>query len=171
MEWRGRNDEVRLVDSTRLDRAKEGERRAATLAAKGIDAVNMHHLDWTGGLTTLFHRFGVLCFAWDAQARRCWPSCSTPASTGSTATTSTAWWMHCGPPTRTRTAEPGRATPSQLQVGEREHLHSAAHDRVLVDGAEARLSALLVRLSPMTKTWSSGTVTASDMSVRVPGSR
>ena len=112
MEWRGRNDEVRLVDSTRLGRIKEGaERRAATLAAKGIDAVNMHHLDWTGGLTTLFHRFGVLGFAWDAQACGCWPSCSTPASTGSTATTSTAWWMRCGPPTRTRTAEPGPATP------------------------------------------------------------
>jgi glycerophosphoryl diester phosphodiesterase len=69
--WRGRNEEVRLVDSTRLGRIKEGpERRAATLAAKGIDAVNMHHLDWTGGLTTLFHRFGVMCFGWDAQAPR-----------------------------------------------------------------------------------------------------
>ena len=71
VEWRGRCDELRLVDSTRLDRIKEGpERRAATLASKGIDAVNLHHLDWTGGLTTLFHRFGVLAFAWDAQAPR-----------------------------------------------------------------------------------------------------
>jgi glycerophosphoryl diester phosphodiesterase len=71
VEWRSRCDEVRLVDSTRLDRLKEGpERRAATLAAKGIDAVNMHHLDWTGGLTTLFHRFGVLAFGWDAQSPR-----------------------------------------------------------------------------------------------------
>ncbi|HKA84062.1 MAG TPA: glycerophosphodiester phosphodiesterase [Acidimicrobiales bacterium] len=70
-EWRGRCDGVRLVDSTRLDRIKEGaERRAATLAAKGIDAVNLHHLDWTGGLTTLFHRFGVLAFGWDAQTPR-----------------------------------------------------------------------------------------------------
>jgi glycerophosphoryl diester phosphodiesterase len=71
VEWRGRCQEVRLVDSTRLDRIKEGpERRAATLAAKGVDAVNMHHLDWTGGLTTLFHRFGVLAFGWDAQLPR-----------------------------------------------------------------------------------------------------
>jgi glycerophosphoryl diester phosphodiesterase len=71
VEWRGRDADVRLVDSTRLGSIKEGtERRAATLASKGIDAVNMHHLDWTGGLTTLFHRFGVLCFAWDAQAPR-----------------------------------------------------------------------------------------------------
>ena len=71
VEWRGRCGDVRLVDSTRLDRMREGpERRAATLAAKGVDAVNMHHLDWTGGLTTLFHRFGVLAFGWDAQTPR-----------------------------------------------------------------------------------------------------
>ena len=70
-EWRGRCPDVRLVDSTRLDRVKEGaERRAATLADRGVDAVNMHHLDWTGGLTTLFHRFGVLAFGWDAQSPR-----------------------------------------------------------------------------------------------------
>jgi glycerophosphoryl diester phosphodiesterase len=70
-EWRGRCEEVHLVDSTRLDRIREGaERRAATLAARGIDAVNLHHLDWTGGLTTLFHRFGVLAFGWDAQSPR-----------------------------------------------------------------------------------------------------
>ena len=63
--------EVRLVDSTRLDRLKEGpERRAATLREPGIDAVNLHHTDWTGGLTTLFHRFGVLAFGWDAQHHR-----------------------------------------------------------------------------------------------------
>jgi glycerophosphoryl diester phosphodiesterase len=62
---------VRLVDSTRLDRIKEGpERRAATLAARGVDALNMHHLDWTGGLTTLVHRFGVLAFGWGAQTPR-----------------------------------------------------------------------------------------------------
>ena len=70
-DWRRRSDDVRLVDSTRLDRIKEGpERRAATLAAAGIDAVNMHQADWTGGLTTLFHRFGVLAFGWDAQSPR-----------------------------------------------------------------------------------------------------
>ncbi len=70
-EWRGRCDGVRLVDSTRLARMKEGaERRAATLADRGVDAVNLHHLDWTGGLTTLFHRFGVLAFGWDAQLPR-----------------------------------------------------------------------------------------------------
>lgn len=66
--WREVDARVRLVDSTRLDRIKEGpERRAATLAARGIDAINMHHSDWTGGLTTLFHRFDRYAFGWDAQ--------------------------------------------------------------------------------------------------------
>ncbi len=59
---------ARLVDSTRLKRMKDGpERRAAELAAAGIDAVNLHHSDWSGGLTTLFHRFSRYCIAWDAQ--------------------------------------------------------------------------------------------------------
>ena len=50
---------VRLVDSTRLSRIKEGpERRAAHLQEHGIDAINLHHSDWSGGLVTLFHRFG-----------------------------------------------------------------------------------------------------------------
>lgn len=57
-----------LVDSTRLSKIKEGpERRAATLAANGIDACNMHHTDWNGGLVALFHRFKVATFSWDLQ--------------------------------------------------------------------------------------------------------
>ncbi|HEY2812203.1 MAG TPA: glycerophosphodiester phosphodiesterase [Acidimicrobiales bacterium] len=69
--WRAEFPDVRLVDSTRLRWMKEGpERRAAALANAGIDAVNLHHTDWTGGLTTLFHRFSVLTFGWDAQHRR-----------------------------------------------------------------------------------------------------
>lgn len=69
--WRDGSDELRLVNSTRLGHIKEGpERRAAALAAAGIDAVNLHYLDWSGGLTTMFHRFGVLAFGWDAQLRR-----------------------------------------------------------------------------------------------------
>lgn len=69
--WRPLAAEVRLVDSTRLRRIKEGpERRAAALADAGVDAVNMHHTDWTGGLTTLFHRFDRFCLGWDAQYER-----------------------------------------------------------------------------------------------------
>lgn len=70
-EWRQRSGEVRLVDSTFLGRMSEGpERHAAELAEQGVDAVNLHHSEWTGGLASLFHRFGVLCFGWDAQHDR-----------------------------------------------------------------------------------------------------
>jgi glycerophosphoryl diester phosphodiesterase len=71
VEWRARSADVRLVNSTRLQHLPRGpERRAAELAAAGIDAVNLHHSDWSGGLTTLFHRFERLTFGWDAQHER-----------------------------------------------------------------------------------------------------
>jgi glycerophosphoryl diester phosphodiesterase len=69
--WRSLDPDVHLVDSTRLRRIKEGtERRAARLADVGVDALNMHWSDWTGGLTTLVHRFGRYALGWDAQHRR-----------------------------------------------------------------------------------------------------
>ncbi len=69
--WRTRSDAVKLVDSTRLRRIAEGpERRAATLADVGIDALNMHWTDWNSGLVTLLHRFERVTFAWDAQQPR-----------------------------------------------------------------------------------------------------
>ncbi|WP_420433082.1 glycerophosphodiester phosphodiesterase [Candidatus Poriferisocius sp.] len=71
VELRDRWPDVRLCNSTRLSRMADGpERRAAVLAEAGIDSVNLHQTDWTGGLVTLFHRFGVLCFGWDAQQPR-----------------------------------------------------------------------------------------------------
>jgi len=64
-------DDIHLVHSTRLRRMPHGpERLAAQLAGDGIEAVNLHRSDWTGGLTTLFHRFGRLTFGWDAQHER-----------------------------------------------------------------------------------------------------
>lgn len=69
--WRRPYDDVRLVDSTWLKRMAQGpERRAAQLSAAGIDAVNLHHSEWSGGLTALFHRFSVLSFGWDCQLER-----------------------------------------------------------------------------------------------------
>lgn len=63
--------EVRLVHSTRRDTLGASlERHAADLGAHGIDAMNLHHGDWSAGLVALFHRFGVLAFAWDAQQAR-----------------------------------------------------------------------------------------------------
>jgi glycerophosphoryl diester phosphodiesterase len=69
--WRKDLHDVHLVDSTKLRAMRKGpERRAAQLSAAGVDAVNLHESEWTGGLTTLFHRFGVLAFGWDAQHER-----------------------------------------------------------------------------------------------------
>ena len=71
VQWRALSDDVRLVDSTRIRKIKEGpERRVATLADKGVDALNMHASDWTGGLATLVHRFDRYAFGWDAQFPR-----------------------------------------------------------------------------------------------------
>jgi glycerophosphoryl diester phosphodiesterase len=69
--WRERWTEVRLVHSTHMGRLPAGpERHAADLARRGIDAVNFHHTDWSGGFVTLYHRFDVLAFGWDAQFDR-----------------------------------------------------------------------------------------------------
>ncbi len=68
---RSLDETVKLVDSTRLAKIKEGlERRANTLAHHGIDAVNLHHTDWTGGLVALVHRFGRYALGWDLQVER-----------------------------------------------------------------------------------------------------
>lgn len=69
--WRTLHSDVRLVDSTRIRKIKEGpERRFAKLADVGIDALNMHHSDWTGGHVVMGHRFGRSCLGWDAQHER-----------------------------------------------------------------------------------------------------
>ncbi|MEY2582621.1 MAG: glycerophosphoryl diester phosphodiesterase [Ilumatobacteraceae bacterium] len=63
-----RGQGARMVESTRLSRIKEGpERRAATLRENGIDAINLHHSDWNGGMVALFHRFDRVAFGWDVQ--------------------------------------------------------------------------------------------------------
>ena len=46
------------------------ERHAADLAVAGIDALNLHHSDWTLGTVTLVHRFERRAFAWDTQEMR-----------------------------------------------------------------------------------------------------
>ena len=69
--WRDLAPEVHLVNSTALERLAHGpERRAAELAAARVDAVNLREGEWSGGLVTLFHRFEVLAFGWDAQYER-----------------------------------------------------------------------------------------------------
>ncbi|MCU1427925.1 MAG: glycerophosphoryl diester phosphodiesterase [Actinomycetia bacterium] len=65
------NRDVRLVHSQRR-RAIDIplERHAADLADLGVDAMNMHRTEWSGGLVSLFHRFGIKAFAWDTQEVR-----------------------------------------------------------------------------------------------------
>lgn len=66
--WAGLDLGARLVDSSRLQRIKEGpERRIARLAGMGVSALNMHQSDWNGGLAALAHRFDIHAFGWDAQ--------------------------------------------------------------------------------------------------------
>jgi glycerophosphoryl diester phosphodiesterase len=61
----------RLVHSRRRQTiAVPLERHAANLAEIGVDAMNMHHTDWSKGLVSLFHRFDVHAFAWDVQEVR-----------------------------------------------------------------------------------------------------
>lgn len=68
LQYRPEFPDVRILNSTRLDRLREGpERRAASLAHHGIDGINMHRSDWNGGLVALFHRFELHAFGWDMQ--------------------------------------------------------------------------------------------------------
>jgi glycerophosphoryl diester phosphodiesterase len=68
LEYRPSFPDVKILNSTRLDRLREGsERRAASLAHHGIDGINLHRTDWNGGLVSLFHRFGLVAFGWDMQ--------------------------------------------------------------------------------------------------------
>ena len=46
------------------------ERHCADLASIGIDALNLHHADWSLGTVTLAHRFELRAFAWDTQEVR-----------------------------------------------------------------------------------------------------
>ncbi len=65
---RERHPDIKVVNSTRIQRLKDGpEKRAALLADKGIDVLNMHITDWNGGLVTLMHKFNIQAFGWDAQ--------------------------------------------------------------------------------------------------------
>lgn len=62
---------VRLVHSDRRSAIPvQLERHAYELASIGIDAMNLHHSEWSGGLVSLFHRFDVRAFAWDTQEVR-----------------------------------------------------------------------------------------------------
>lgn len=64
----GEDRGVRILQTTRIERVKEGmERRVSRLSAAGVDGINLHRSDWNGGLVALVHRFGLVAFGWDMQ--------------------------------------------------------------------------------------------------------
>ncbi|MBU6328381.1 MAG: glycerophosphodiester phosphodiesterase [Acidobacteria bacterium] len=66
--WRDLSPAVHLVESTRVGRMRTGfESHVARSAAAGIEVINLHHSEWTGGRIALVHRFELLSFGWDAQ--------------------------------------------------------------------------------------------------------
>ncbi|HVW33655.1 MAG TPA: glycerophosphodiester phosphodiesterase [Acidimicrobiia bacterium] len=68
---RAADPDVRLVHS--LGKRAYGdalESHANTLAKAGIAALNLREAEWSLGLVTLVHRFGLRAFAWDAQEYR-----------------------------------------------------------------------------------------------------
>ena len=70
-ELRHEAPDVHLVHSQKLTQLPHTvERHAADLAAGRIDAMNLHHSEWSRGLVELFHRFDVQAFAWDVQEVR-----------------------------------------------------------------------------------------------------
>lgn len=69
--WRELSGQVHLVHATQLRRLDQGpERHTAQLSSARIDALELHHSEWSGGLTTLVHRFDLCAFTWDAQFER-----------------------------------------------------------------------------------------------------
>ncbi|MEM1334631.1 MAG: glycerophosphodiester phosphodiesterase [Actinomycetota bacterium] len=68
VERRAELSDFKLVHSTRLSKLPASpEQHAHRLQRDGIDAMNMHRTDWSGGLVVLFHRFERLAFCWDLQ--------------------------------------------------------------------------------------------------------
>ena len=69
--WRKMAPMATLIEQSRLHALKGGaERLAAQLRDEGIDGVLLDRSEWTGGLTTLFHRFGRLTVGGGATHER-----------------------------------------------------------------------------------------------------
>jgi glycerophosphoryl diester phosphodiesterase len=66
--WRDRSPAVRLVDSTSMRHMRTaGPERALRMQSHGIDALNLHHRDWTPALREALAAHGILAFGWDLQ--------------------------------------------------------------------------------------------------------
>ena len=70
-DWRERWAEPVLVHRGRIEALDGGpERHASRLSERGVNGFSMPAADWTGGLTTLFHRFELDAIATDARVER-----------------------------------------------------------------------------------------------------
>jgi glycerophosphoryl diester phosphodiesterase len=66
--WREACASVRLVDSTSTAHmSTAGPARAARMRQLGIDALNLHHSEWSPELRDALHQEERLAFAWDLQ--------------------------------------------------------------------------------------------------------
>ncbi len=69
--WRDRCGAARLVHTTRQASMERGpEHHGARLRELGVDAVELHHMEWGAGSVALYHRFGRYCIGSDAQQER-----------------------------------------------------------------------------------------------------
>lgn len=69
--WRTVVGPARLVHATTVSSMPRGsEAHAARLRELGVDAVSLHHSEWSAGSVALYHRFGRYCFGRDAQHPR-----------------------------------------------------------------------------------------------------
>ncbi len=69
--WRSLSPEVHLVESIQASKFEGSpELHIARSAEMGVDVLNLHHSEWTGGLIAMVHRFELLAFGWDAQFER-----------------------------------------------------------------------------------------------------
>ena len=62
--------EARALRPAEPRSARRWNATRSTSPSAGIDAMNLHHTEWTAGLVSLFHRFDVRAFAWDTQEVR-----------------------------------------------------------------------------------------------------
>lgn len=68
--WRTLDPQVRLVTNMRWrDALLRPTQTLQRVAADGVDAVNLRHGRWTGGLVEKAHAAGLLAFAWDINTR------------------------------------------------------------------------------------------------------
>jgi glycerophosphoryl diester phosphodiesterase len=68
--WRALDPKVRLVTDMRWrDALLHAQPTMTSVAAQGIDAVNLRHGRWTHALVQHAHDAGLLAFAWDVQTR------------------------------------------------------------------------------------------------------